>query len=104
MLFISGGRGPVSKYPSIFGGFVLGSIDASDSESRIIFSHFSRSTQIYTSIQLNFQNSGDFRVILQMFVDIQEFCKMLQIFQCNNDFSPKNYRILLELRQTHEMF
>ena len=36
--------GPVSRYPGIFRRLFLGSIDASDSESRLIFSHFSRST------------------------------------------------------------
>ena len=70
--------GLVSRYPGIFRRLFLRSIDASDSESRLIFSHFSRSTQLSNCI---FRILLIFASIFKISSKFPDFCKILLISQ-----------------------
>ena len=75
-----------------FGGLVLGCIEASDSESRRIFQHFSRSTRfspLRTALNPKFQQ----KTCQNFFIFLQKFRKILlnfvQILLNFNEISPE---------------
>ena len=61
-------------WPPNFGGSYLGCIDAYDSESRLIFQHFSRSTQISSWIFKILRILTLFCRIFRKFPDFLQFC------------------------------
>ena len=87
---------PVSQYPSIFPGFVLGSIDASDSERGLIFSHFSRSTELSYWI---FRISLIFTLFCKISLTSLDFAKCCWFSSKSIIFCRIFLEILLELRE-----
>ncbi len=74
-----------SRFPN-FPGLVLFCIDTSDSESRRIFQHFSRSTRLLDLCTAPVQIFAWFCKFSLKFPD---FCEILRIFQQIEHFSPQ---------------